>query len=70
MTGEISLTGKVLPIGGVREKAMAAKRNNITTLILPSQNERHFEELPDQLKSGFSHVHFVENYEQLFKIVF
>jgi len=69
MTGEISLTGLVLPVGGIREKLMAAKRSGIKTLILPLLNTRDFDELPDALKEGFR-VHFASTYEDVFPIAF
>lgn len=47
MTGEISLTGKVLPVGGIKEKTLAAKRSGARTIILPAANKRDFDELPD-----------------------
>ena len=46
MTGELTLTGSVLPVGGIREKVVAAKRIGIKTLILPAANRRDVEELP------------------------
>lgn len=52
MTGELSLTGQVLPIGGLREKTVAAKRNKIKTIIIPKANERDLEEIPDHVKAG------------------
>ncbi|XP_015783997.1 lon protease homolog, mitochondrial [Tetranychus urticae] len=69
MTGEVSLTGKVLPVGGIREKTVAAKRANVNCLILPSENRKDFSDLPDFIKSGLE-VHFVENYEEIFKLAF
>jgi ATP-dependent Lon protease len=47
MTGEVSLSGRVLPIGGVREKCLAAHRAGIDTIILPEENERDIEKMPD-----------------------
>ena len=52
MTGELSLTGQVLPIGGLREKTVAAKRNKIKTIIIPKANERDLEEIPAHVKQG------------------
>jgi ATP-dependent Lon protease len=69
MTGEITLTGRVLPIGGVREKVVAARRSGLKTLIFPRENERDYEELPDFLKNGLT-VYFVEHYSEVFRIAF
>lgn len=69
MTGEITLTGKVLPIGGVKEKALAAKRSEIATIILPEGNRRDWDELSDDVKEGLQ-PHFVESYEKLFDLAF
>lgn len=54
MTGELSLTGQVLPIGGLREKTVAAKRNKIKTIIIPKVNERDLDEIPDNVKAGIT----------------
>ncbi len=56
MTGELSLTGQVLPIGGLREKTVAAKRNGIKTILIPKPNERDLEETPDRVKSGIQFI--------------
>ena len=69
MTGELTLTGKVLPIGGLKEKLIAAKRSKLKTLIFPKDNKRDYEELPDYLKKGIN-VHFVDTYNDVFKIAF
>lgn len=69
MTGEITLTGKVLPIGGLKEKLIAAKRSKLDTLIFPKENRRDFDELPEYLKKGLK-VHFVDKYEEVYKIAF
>uniref|UniRef100_UPI0015BB2BA4 endopeptidase La n=1 Tax=uncultured Treponema sp. TaxID=162155 RepID=UPI0015BB2BA4 len=52
MTGELDLTGSVMPIGGLREKTVAAKRNGIKTIFIPKANERDLEEIPEIVKSG------------------
>lgn len=49
MTGEISLQGLVLPVGGIKEKCMAAHRNGIKNIILPKQNEKDLTEIPEDL---------------------
>ena len=56
MTGELSLTGQVLPIGGLREKTVAAKRNKIKTIIIPKANERDLEEIPAYVKEGLKFI--------------
>ncbi|MND75827.1 Lon protease [compost metagenome] len=69
MTGELTLTGQVLPIGGVREKVIAARRQKIFELILPEANRGDFEELPDYLKEGLS-VHFAKRFSDVAKVLF
>jgi ATP-dependent Lon protease len=51
MTGEITLRGEVLPIGGLKEKLLAARRGGIKTVIIPSENERDLKEIPDNIKA-------------------
>ena len=69
MTGELTLTGKVLPIGGLKEKLIAAKRSGLKTLVFPKDNKRDYDELPDYLKKGIK-VHFVNTYDDVFKVAF
>lgn len=69
MTGELTLTGKVLPIGGVKEKLIAAKRSGAKVLIFPKENQRDYDELPPYVKKGIR-VHFVKNYEEVFSVAF
>jgi ATP-dependent Lon protease len=69
MTGELTLTGQVLPVGGIREKVIAARRGKIMELILPHANRRDFEELPDYLREGIN-VHFARTYREVFEFVF
>ena len=69
MTGEITLTGKVLPIGGLKEKLIAAKRSKVKVLIFPKDNARDYDELPAYLKKGLK-VHFVEHYDEVYRVAF
>ena len=69
MTGELTLTGKVLPVGGIREKVIAARRSDIYELILPEANRRDYNELPDYLKEGVT-VHFAGHYRDVAEVVF
>jgi ATP-dependent Lon protease len=54
MTGEITLRGRVLPIGGLKEKLLAALRGGITTVLIPKENEKDLAEIPDNVKKGMS----------------
>ncbi|MBF0446023.1 MAG: endopeptidase La [Magnetococcales bacterium] len=69
MTGEITLTGQVLAIGGVREKVIAARRVGIRELFLPEANRKDYEEVPDYIREGFT-VHFVKKFSQVARLVF
>ncbi len=69
MTGELTLTGNVLPIGGLKEKVIAARRNKIDTIVIPKQNSSDFEELKDYLKKGIT-FHLVDHFDEVRKIVF
>jgi len=64
MTGELSLTGLVLPIGGLKEKTIAARRNKAKHIIIPKQNERDLDEIPDNVKKGLE-FHLVERFEEV-----
>ena len=68
MTGEITLSGRVLPVGGIKEKVLAAKRAGITTVILPRQNAKNIrEDLTDELRSGLT-VHYVDEMDEVLKL--
>jgi ATP-dependent Lon protease len=69
MTGELTLTGCVLPVGGIKEKFVAAKRSGLKVLILPLENQRDYHELPDHIKKGLT-VHFVKHYDEVFALAF
>jgi len=69
MTGELTLTGRVLAIGGVKEKVIAARRSGAKVLIFPKDNKRDYDELPAYIKKGLS-IHFVEHYDEVFAIAF
>lgn len=68
MTGELSLVGQVLPIGGLKEKTIAARRNRIKQVIIPRQNEKDLDEIPEHIKRGIT-FHPVETLEQVLAIV-
>ncbi|MBJ6751672.1 endopeptidase La [Geomonas anaerohicana] len=69
MTGELTLTGRVLPIGGVKEKTIAARRAGLKTLVFPEANRKDFQELPEYLKEGLE-VHFAKEYKDVYKVAF
>ena len=69
MTGELSLTGQVLPIGGLREKTVAARRNGIKTIIIPAANARDLEKIPAHVKAGIKFIP-VKRAEEVMDFVF
>lgn len=69
MTGEVSLTGKVLPVGGIKEKTIAARRADVSCVILPEGNRKDFADVPEFVKEGLD-VHFVSHYDEAYKIAF
>jgi len=69
MTGELTITGKVLKVGGIKEKVIAARREKVTTLILPRQNEADFVELKEYLRAGMT-AHFVDHYDDVYRLAF
>lgn len=70
MTGELTLSGQVLPVGGIKEKVIAAQRAGTKTIILPEQNRKdYFEEVPEPVRNALS-AHFVTNAEEVLKIAF
>ncbi len=68
MTGEMTLRGKVLPIGGVKEKLIGAHRAKIKTVFLPKQNEKDLEEVPLDVKKDLQ-IKYVDNYEEIFNYI-
>jgi len=69
MTGELTLTGQVLPIGGVREKIIAARRSRIFEVILPEANRRDCDELPEHIRQGMT-VHFATHFRDVAAVLF
>jgi len=69
MTGEITLRGNVLPVGGIKEKVLAARRSGITTILLPEANRKNLEEIPKSLRKDLS-LEFVSDIREVFRIAF
>ncbi|XP_012261810.2 lon protease homolog, mitochondrial isoform X2 [Athalia rosae] len=69
MTGELSLTGKILPVGGIKEKTIAAKRVGVTCIILPEENKKDFDDLPKYITEGLE-VHFASTFDDVYRICF
>jgi ATP-dependent Lon protease len=69
MTGEITLTGRLLPIGGIKEKVLAAHRNRMTDVLMPDMNRKDIEELPREVRSSMK-FHFAETILDAFLILF
>ncbi|MDH3673096.1 MAG: endopeptidase La, partial [Gammaproteobacteria bacterium] len=69
MTGELTLTGQILAVGGIREKVIAARRAGTMELILPEENRGDFEELPEHIREDVE-AHFVRQYKEVVPIIF
>ncbi len=69
MTGELTLTGEVLPVGGIREKIIAARRLGLDEVLLPEANRIDAEELPEHITEGIE-IYYAENYDDVFAILF
>ncbi|RKX70752.1 endopeptidase La [candidate division TA06 bacterium] len=69
MTGEITITGEILPIGGLQEKIVAAQLKGIKSIIIPDKNKADFEELPNNAKKDIK-INYVHNLEEVFKLIF
>lgn len=67
MTGEITLRGKVLPVGGIKEKILAAKRAGITEIILCEQNRKHIDEIEAHYLEGVQ-FHFVKTMKEVLEV--
>ena len=68
MTGEITLRGEVLPIGGLKEKCIGAHRSGINTIILPKSNEKDLEELPEEIKKDIKFI-YVKTYNDVYSAI-
>ena len=69
MTGEMTLHGKVLPIGGVKEKILSSEKMNINTIIIPTKNKKDLIDIPEEVLEKLT-IHSVDNIQEVFKIVF
>ena len=67
MTGELTLTGRVLPIGGVKEKVLGASRSGIKHIILPMENEADMEDIPEEVRESIQ-IHLVETLEEVIQL--
>lgn len=69
MTGEITLRGKILPIGGLKEKVIGANRSGVKTVILPKENEKDIEEIPKEIRNKVKYV-YIKNYEEVYEYLY
>ncbi|CAK9074315.1 unnamed protein product [Durusdinium trenchii] len=69
MTGELTLMGKVLKVGGIKEKVIAARREGVKTLLLPLQNEADYMEIKEYLRDGLT-AHFVDHFDDAYRLMF
>ena len=69
MTGELTLTGAVYPVGGIQEKLIAARRAGIKEILLPAANSRDVEEIPEHVRKGLK-IHFVKTFAEVVELLF
>lgn len=69
MTGEMTLSGKVLRVGGIKEKALAARRENVVNIVMPMSNQADFLEIQPHLRAGLT-AHFVDHYDDVYRLAF
>jgi ATP-dependent Lon protease len=69
MTGELTLTGRVFPVGGIKEKIIAAKKANLKEIIIPRDNNKDLDDVPDYIKKGLN-FHLVDQIEEVISIAF
>lgn len=69
MTGELTLTGRVYPVGGIKEKVIAAKKASMKEVIIPKENGKDLEDIPEYIKKGLR-FHLVESVDDVINIAF
>ena len=69
MTGEVTLSGRVLPVGGIKEKILAAKRADINEIIMPAENRKDIEEIKPEYIEGL-HFTYIERVDDLIRVMF
>ena len=69
MTGEISLKGRVLPVGGIKEKLLAAYRSGVKNIIIPKDNEKDLDDIPEDLRKQLN-INLVSDYKEVYSILF
>jgi ATP-dependent Lon protease len=67
MTGELTLSGRILPVGGIKEKILAARRAGVKTVVLPKKNEENLEDIPEYIKREMNLV-LVEHVQEVFDL--
>jgi ATP-dependent Lon protease len=69
MTGEITLLGRVLPVGGIKEKVLAAHRAGVKTVLLPRENEKDLPDIPEDVRSALT-IQLVDTVEEVLQVAF
>ena len=69
MTGEMTLSGNILPIGGLKEKSIGGYRNGIKEILIPLENERDLDDIPKEVRDNIKYI-TVKNYDEVIKLLF